>query len=525
MRMVRQGRSWSGHERNCAFLNTADSTFANISAASGLDFPEDGRALAVVDWDQDGDLDLWFTNRTSPRLRLMVNRTYEPTGEDRDGFVALQLHGTTSNRDGIGARVDVQLNNPSKGPMTATLHAGDGFLSQSSKWLHFGLGREQTVESVAVHWPAGRMEVFDQVSRGGRYILLEGSGRATEWDKPRRSVNLPSSHLVPPPTTDAAHILLPARLPLPPLSYRQFGDTKLQEIDTDARPLLINLWASWCLPCIAELRSFVAHENKLRNTGLNILALSVDGLEEKHRSTPDNAWKLIGDIDFPFDSGLATTPLVNKVELIQEALFDRQPPLGVPISILLDDEGQLSAIYRGPIDLDVLIHDVTHMEATVRERRDMSVPFAGQWHSQPSGIIDFWLQRAAQSFENKYPQDSTWFVQRLVDVRTARLHLMRQGKADFALDLARDLEILAQLLILQDRSEEGIDRWRRALKLKGDDAEGHVRLGNLLMSQGRAHAAAEQYRNALQINPADIEAQRHLESVLKVKRQPVDQVP
>ena len=220
MNMVRQGRSWSGRERHCTFLNTADSTFANISAASGLDLPEDGRGLAVVDWDQDGDLDLWFTNRTAPRLRLMVNRTYEPTDEVRDGFVALRLRGTTSNRDGIGARVEVHLRNPSEGPLTATLQAGDGFLSQSSKWLHFGLGREQYVESVKVHWPVGEMEVFGRILRGGRYLLVQGSGQATQWDGPQRSVTLSTSKQIPLNMTDAAHVLLPVRLPLPALPYR-----------------------------------------------------------------------------------------------------------------------------------------------------------------------------------------------------------------------------------------------------------------------------------------------------------------
>ncbi len=62
--MFAGGRSFSGNERNCCYLNTTfeptiPGRFANISGSSGLDFPDDGRALAVTDWDQDGDLDLW----------------------------------------------------------------------------------------------------------------------------------------------------------------------------------------------------------------------------------------------------------------------------------------------------------------------------------------------------------------------------------------------------------------------------------------------------------------------------------
>ena len=107
--MLAQGRSFSGHERNCCFLNTisdrrAAGRFADISASSGLDFPDDGRAVALVDWDLDGRIDLWTANRNAPRLRLMRNQTNRA-----NRFVAIRLrgNGTTSNRDAIGARVEV----------------------------------------------------------------------------------------------------------------------------------------------------------------------------------------------------------------------------------------------------------------------------------------------------------------------------------------------------------------------------------------------------------------------------------
>jgi len=128
-RLQAQGKSHSGHERNCVFLNTGGARFANISAASGLDFDDDGRGVAYVDWDQDGDLDLWVFNRTAPQIRFFKNDT------PRDGrFLAVRLEGTNGNRDGIGARVQLHLEGPS-GPftLTRTLYAGRGFVSQSSQ--------------------------------------------------------------------------------------------------------------------------------------------------------------------------------------------------------------------------------------------------------------------------------------------------------------------------------------------------------------------------------------------------------
>ena len=66
--LIREGKGFSGHERNCAYLNLGDQSnrFANVSAVTGLDFDDDGRGLAYADWDGDGDLDLWLTNRTGP---------------------------------------------------------------------------------------------------------------------------------------------------------------------------------------------------------------------------------------------------------------------------------------------------------------------------------------------------------------------------------------------------------------------------------------------------------------------------
>ena len=72
-RMISRGASFSGRERNCAFLNTGGPRFANVSASLGLDAIDDSRAVVPIDWDHDGDLDLWYANRTAPRMRFLRN--------------------------------------------------------------------------------------------------------------------------------------------------------------------------------------------------------------------------------------------------------------------------------------------------------------------------------------------------------------------------------------------------------------------------------------------------------------------
>lgn len=107
-KLVRAGRSHSGHERNCCYLNTGAGQFANVSMVSGFDFPEDGRAVAICDWDGDGDQDFWVSNRTAPQLRFMQNQLAD---QQAANYVSFLLVGTESNRSAIGANVQIELDN------------------------------------------------------------------------------------------------------------------------------------------------------------------------------------------------------------------------------------------------------------------------------------------------------------------------------------------------------------------------------------------------------------------------------
>ena len=178
------GSSFSGNERNCCFLNTGQSRlgkdqFADVSAASALHHLDDSRSIAVTDWDHDGDLDLWITNRTSPRIRYLRNDT--PT---KNGYVAFQLEGLPAEncpRDAYGARVEVTFANATgeTAKRSQTLYGGDSLLSQSSKWLHFGLQPDQTVQAVSVRWPGSKnTESFSGAAAGKRWRLTQSKGVA-----------------------------------------------------------------------------------------------------------------------------------------------------------------------------------------------------------------------------------------------------------------------------------------------------------------------------------------------------------
>ena len=71
-RMLNQGKSWCGRQRNTIYLNLGaklfanGAQFANVSGVTGLDFADDARAIAALDWDNDGDQDLWIRIATLP---------------------------------------------------------------------------------------------------------------------------------------------------------------------------------------------------------------------------------------------------------------------------------------------------------------------------------------------------------------------------------------------------------------------------------------------------------------------------
>jgi Flp pilus assembly protein TadD len=135
----------------------------DCSGVSGLDFAEDSRAFAVTDLDGDGRLDLLVKNRLGPQLRVLQNNC---SGSRQS--IALELRGTKSNRDAIGAVVQVD-------GQVKVVQAGSGFLSQHTKKVYFGLGDRVFASRVQVKWPSGLEQTFNSLKAGHLHAITEGS--------------------------------------------------------------------------------------------------------------------------------------------------------------------------------------------------------------------------------------------------------------------------------------------------------------------------------------------------------------
>jgi len=146
---------------NSVFANRGDGTFADASDVSGVGSgtPRAHRGLAVADLDGDGRLDV-VTSALGEPAELWVNET-----EGGNGWLRVELVGTRSNRDGIGAVVRV-------GAQADEMTTAVGYASSSHAGVHFGLGRATKVD-IELTWPSGIVQRVNSVSANQVLRLTE----------------------------------------------------------------------------------------------------------------------------------------------------------------------------------------------------------------------------------------------------------------------------------------------------------------------------------------------------------------
>ena len=153
------------------YLNLGNGKFRDASKESGpgLATPTSGRGLAMADLWNDGRLEA-VVNNLSDVPMLLVN-----VAKNQNHWLGLQLTGTRSNRDAIGARVKIH---GEKRDWLDEVRSGSSFDSSSDLRLHFGLGSETHLRSIEIRWPNGDSEVFDPPTVDQIVPLIEGKGHA-----------------------------------------------------------------------------------------------------------------------------------------------------------------------------------------------------------------------------------------------------------------------------------------------------------------------------------------------------------
>jgi hypothetical protein len=138
------------------FENIGDGKFKDVSTERGKYFEKKlvGRGACFGDYDNDGDIDAYIVNLNDRGAFLRNNKG------NQNNWLILNLIGTTSNRDGIGSRVKV-----TSGDMvqTAQKKSTTGYLSQNDPRMHFGLAKNKMVDRIEIKWLSGKLQVLENI--------------------------------------------------------------------------------------------------------------------------------------------------------------------------------------------------------------------------------------------------------------------------------------------------------------------------------------------------------------------------
>ena len=517
-RLIREGHSWSGNEANRAFLGTGSMTFADVSAASGLDHSDDARAAVQVDWDLDGDLDLFVSARTAPRLRYLENQTVT-----RNKGLSLRLVGTDGNTDAIGARVRlIAGSHPGREPeasatgapaqVTATRRAGAGFLAQSSGWMTLGCGQESSA-SVRVTWPNGDISLYEDLDPGRRYILIQGSKKARAASRPSADALAAVPDIPARPITKDQHIILAAPLPLPSLGVELVSGkpAKLFGVGPGGvgralrAPLVVHVWASWCTPCVAELAETLAASQRFAAKGVDVLALSVDEGEARY-----SAHQLLQRLGWNYPQAYLTPAAAATLDALLASLVDRAEGLPLPTSLLLGKDGRVHAVYFGKVTPDRLLADIELTSLTPREHRRRAVPFEGSFLDPAGppvvGPLAAALRRAGQgSAADELSQanvvvaqvDAAQVAMRVGEARVSQGR-MDEARREFLRATEHDPDnpqawvALGYCQQILEQNEDAVRSYQRALELDDDDLRTRFNLGLSLLATDELEAARQQ---------------------------------
>ena len=212
--------------------------------------------------------------------------------------------------------------------MTQVLSRGAGFVSCQAPELIFGLAdlEEATLE---VLWPGGRREDFGPVAARSRCLLVEGSGQV-------QSIELESGGLAD-PLPEGLALRIGERVP-----ELTLVDAKGREQSVDVRqlgqgkPIVLNLWASTCVPCVGELPLLAEMQ---QGGDQEVVLFSVDDPDARERA--DAMLQKRGRGLSSYYLRPAGAGLESLVDLVR---------LPIPTTLFLDPEGVVQRIHRGPIE-------------------------------------------------------------------------------------------------------------------------------------------------------------------------------
>ena len=159
---------------NYCFANKATNDgliFENTTEKWGLSAPSISTGAAYADLDNDGDLDLIVNNSNSPAM-VFQNRSRQLS---KNHYIKLKLQENSANTFGLGAKVFVQTAHTSQ---MQELYSAHGFQSSVEPTLHFGLGKDEWIKSLEIHWTNGKVTTLQHIKADTTLTIQSNTGIA-----------------------------------------------------------------------------------------------------------------------------------------------------------------------------------------------------------------------------------------------------------------------------------------------------------------------------------------------------------
>ena len=159
---------------NRVFRNDRGKQFLDVTTNGGFGHLQKGHGVSFADIDNDGDQDLFTVLGGAFTGDVAFNALYENPGNSNH-WLTLRLIGTESNRDGIGARVKVELETPDGERNVYVLVGTGGSFGASSLQQEIGLGNAINIKSLEIRWPSTEnVQRFDAVPMDTFIEMKEG---------------------------------------------------------------------------------------------------------------------------------------------------------------------------------------------------------------------------------------------------------------------------------------------------------------------------------------------------------------
>ena len=151
-------------QKNVLLRNQSDGTFLDVSNGSGISDDGWGRGVSFFDFNNDGCLDLYLTNFNQN------SKLFKGLCEIQNNWITIKLIGGVSNRDAVGARIELEAYGQK---MIREINAGSSSMGQNMIEAHFGLGSANKIENLKIKWPSGIIQFLNNVQINQYLVVNE----------------------------------------------------------------------------------------------------------------------------------------------------------------------------------------------------------------------------------------------------------------------------------------------------------------------------------------------------------------